>query len=77
YRGLHRALADLRPQDATPVLAGNGIAPVAGVAAAGDMSADALGGGAAQPGFAGAGMPVRQSGLDWSAAPVREAYASY
>lgn len=70
YRGLHRALADLRPQDATPVLAGDGIAPVAGA-----VSTDA--GGTAQPGFAGAGMPVRQSGLDWSAAPVREAYASY
>ncbi|PRD38343.1 UNVERIFIED_CONTAM: mutL [Trichonephila clavipes] len=69
YRGLHRALADLRPQYAAPVLAGDGMAPVAGA-----VSTDA--GGTAQPGFAG-GMPVRQSGLDWSAAPVREAYASY
>ena len=56
YRGLHRALADLRPQDAVPV-AGL-VEPPPALSSGPVLSAP----GSAMPAYA---MPERQSGLDW------------
>ena len=70
YRGLHRALADLRPQDAVPV---------AGLA---DPQQPATSTGLATPASAQVtsayAMPERQSGLDWGqGGRAADALASY
>ncbi len=82
YRGLHRALADLRPQDAAPVAAADmGAQPLAGSVGAGagidaGLAAGSVAGQApgAAPGF---GWQPSQGGLDWSSGAAREAFASY
>jgi len=62
YRGLHRALANVRPQDATPV---NHEA----------AQASAWSGQSAMPTYS---APTQQAGLNWSAGtPAREAFADY
>ncbi len=76
YRGLHRALADLRPQDAAPVMSAESGAAVQAPAAWGAAPVYA------QPGPFGAGQafagqPTSQTGLDWSSGAAREALASY
>jgi len=78
YRGLHRALADLRPQDATPVVTGAGVDVLPAVEAG--MSDAGLAAGAPAPAAAGGGAggwQPRQGGLDWSSGAAREALASY
>lgn len=62
YRGLHRALASVRPQDAAPVSHESVQSAVWTVPSA-------------MPAYA---APTEQAGLDWSAgAPAREAFADY
>ncbi|MES3039934.1 MAG: DNA mismatch repair endonuclease MutL [Pseudomonadota bacterium] len=62
YRGLHRALANVRPQDAAPV---NHEA----------AQSSAWSGQSAMPAYS---APTQQTGLDWSAGtPAREAFADY
>lgn len=62
YRGLHRALASVRPQDATPVSHES-------------VQSPAWAGQSAMPAYS---APTQQAGLDWSAgAPAREAFADY
>ena len=62
YRGLHRALASVRPQDAAPV---NHEA----------AQSSAWAGQSAMPAYS---APTQQTGLNWSAGtPAREAFADY
>lgn len=62
YRGLHRALASVRPQDAAPVSHES-------------VQSAAWSAPSAMPAYA---APTEQAGLDWSAgAPAREAFADY